>query len=49
MRVLRDPDAFPVDDWVVKQRVGATSAALRRRAETWRPWRAYAVMYLWRG
>jgi AraC family transcriptional regulator of adaptative response / DNA-3-methyladenine glycosylase II len=49
MRVLRDPDAFPVDDWVVKQRVGETSAALRRRAESWRPWRAYAVMYLWRG
>jgi AraC family transcriptional regulator of adaptative response / DNA-3-methyladenine glycosylase II len=49
MRVLGDPDAFPDNDWVVRQRLGATPAAIRRRAEAWRPWRAYAVMYLWRG
>jgi 3-methyladenine DNA glycosylase/8-oxoguanine DNA glycosylase len=49
MRVLRDPDAFPDNDWVVRQRLAETPAAIRRRAEAWRPWRAYAVMYLWRG
>ena len=25
----------------------ATPAALTRRASPWRPWRAYAVQYLW--
>jgi len=25
-----------------------TSRDLEQRAETWRPWRAYAAMYLWR-
>ena len=25
-----------------------TAAALRKRAEQWRPWRAYAALYLWR-
>ncbi len=49
MRVARDPDAFPDNDWVVKQRLAGTPAEIRRRAEAWRPWRAYAVMYLWRG
>jgi AraC family transcriptional regulator of adaptative response / DNA-3-methyladenine glycosylase II len=49
MRVARDPDAFPDNDWVVKQRLAGTPVAIRRRAEAWRPWRAYAVMYLWRG
>jgi len=49
MRALRDPDAYPDNDWVVKQRLGEAPAAIRRRAEGWRPWRAYAVMYLWRG
>jgi AraC family transcriptional regulator of adaptative response / DNA-3-methyladenine glycosylase II len=57
MRVVKDPDAFPVNDWVVlkmlEAQVGpaARAAAAGRpgsRAEQWRPWRAYAVMYLWR-
>ncbi|WP_214413302.1 hypothetical protein [Sphaerisporangium fuscum] len=26
-----------------------TPAALTRHAGTWRPWRAYAVQYLWSG
>jgi len=25
-----------------------TARELERRAETWRPWRSYAVMHLWR-
>jgi AraC family transcriptional regulator of adaptative response / DNA-3-methyladenine glycosylase II len=48
MRVARDPDAFPDADWVVLKVLGMTAAESRRRAEAWRPWRAYAVMALWR-
>jgi AraC family transcriptional regulator of adaptative response / DNA-3-methyladenine glycosylase II len=52
MRVLRDADAFPADDLGVRlgfQALGlpSTPAAIRDRAERWRPWRAYAVMHLW--
>ncbi len=48
MRVARDPDAFVDSDWVVLKMLDATAAAARQRAQAWRPWRAYAVMYLWR-
>jgi AraC family transcriptional regulator of adaptative response / DNA-3-methyladenine glycosylase II len=48
MRVARDPDAFPEADWVVLKVLGMTASAARKRAEAWRPWRAYAVMTLWR-
>ena len=48
MRVARDPDAFPDNDWVVLKMLDATPAAARAQADAWRPWRAYAVMYLWR-
>lgn len=47
MRVARDPDAFVESDWVVRKQLRATPAVARRMAEAWRPWRAYAVMYLW--
>jgi AraC family transcriptional regulator, regulatory protein of adaptative response / DNA-3-methyladenine glycosylase II len=52
MRALGDPDAFPVADLGVRraaQALGlpAAPAALTARAERWRPWRAYAVQYLW--
>lgn len=47
MRAGRDGDAFPEGDWVVLRELGTTPAGARRRAELWRPWRAYAVMYLW--
>jgi AraC family transcriptional regulator of adaptative response / DNA-3-methyladenine glycosylase II len=47
MRAGRDRDAFPEGDWVVRRVLGATAAGARRRAEAWRPHRAYAVMYLW--
>ena len=54
MRALRDPDAFPVGDLGVRmgfQALGLPSgpAAMRARADRWRPWRAYAVMHLWLG
>ncbi|MFP6837613.1 MAG: AlkA N-terminal domain-containing protein [Pseudomonadales bacterium] len=48
MRVAKDPDAFPDSDWVVLKQLGVKPAEARRRAIAWQPWRAYAVMYLWR-
>lgn len=52
MRALGDPDAFPASDLGV--RTGARLAglpdnaqALTARAAAWRPWRSYAVQYLW--
>ena len=48
MRVARDPDAFPDADWVVLKVLQMKPAESRRRSEAWRPWRAYAVMALWR-
>jgi 3-methyladenine DNA glycosylase/8-oxoguanine DNA glycosylase len=48
MRALGEPDAFPVGDAALLSALGLTnSAELERRAETWRPWRSYATMYLW--
>jgi AraC family transcriptional regulator, regulatory protein of adaptative response / DNA-3-methyladenine glycosylase II len=48
MRALRDPDAFPASDLVLRNALGGVSAAQAlRRAEAWRPWRAYAAMHLW--
>jgi AraC family transcriptional regulator of adaptative response / DNA-3-methyladenine glycosylase II len=48
MRALGDPDAFPAGDLALL-RGGSfhSERELRQRAETWRPWRAYAAMYLW--
>ncbi|MBV9847658.1 MAG: DNA-3-methyladenine glycosylase 2 family protein [Kutzneria sp.] len=52
MRALGDPDAFVPTDLGIRhaaRAVGlpATPMALTRRAAAWRPWRAYAVQYLW--
>jgi AraC family transcriptional regulator of adaptative response / DNA-3-methyladenine glycosylase II len=52
MRALGDPDAFLPSDLGVRYAAQAlglppSPGALTRRAETWRPWRAYAVQYLW--
>jgi AraC family transcriptional regulator of adaptative response / DNA-3-methyladenine glycosylase II len=48
LRALGEPDAFPSGDLVLRQRTGDdNAAALARRAERWRPWRAYAAMLLW--
>jgi AraC family transcriptional regulator of adaptative response / DNA-3-methyladenine glycosylase II len=48
MRALRWPDAFPAGDLVVCQRLGVkTAKAAEARAESWRPWRSYAVLHLW--
>jgi len=48
MRAMRWPDAFPSGDLGLRKASGFASAdALRKQAESWRPWRAYAAMYLW--
>ncbi len=52
MRALGDPDAFLPGDLGVRRAaeglgLPATPAALTARAAHWRPWRAYAVQYLW--
>ncbi|KOG87522.1 hypothetical protein ADK38_24970, partial [Streptomyces varsoviensis] len=52
MRALGDPDAFVPTDLGVRRAavelgLPATPAALTRHAAAWRPWRAYAVQYLW--
>jgi AraC family transcriptional regulator, regulatory protein of adaptative response / DNA-3-methyladenine glycosylase II len=50
MRALRWPDAFPASDLGLLKALGETSAArVRAASEAWRPWRAYAAMYLWQG
>ncbi len=52
MRALGDPDAFPASDMGVLKGARALglasrAAALGRDARSWRPWRSYAVVYLW--
>ena len=48
MRALGEPDAFPSGDLGLLRSLGLTnSSELERRGEAWRPWRAYATMYLW--
>ncbi|MFD4640977.1 DNA-3-methyladenine glycosylase family protein [Lentzea sp. NPDC058436] len=52
MRSLGDDDAFLPTDLGIRLAAEAlglpsTPAALVRRSEAWRPWRAYAVQHLW--
>jgi AraC family transcriptional regulator of adaptative response / DNA-3-methyladenine glycosylase II len=54
MRVLREPDAFLSSDLVLRRAAAKgdgtsvpTESELLKMAEPWRPWRAYASMYLW--
>lgn len=49
MRALGEPDAFPSTDLGLLRALALESSReLERLAEAWRPWRAYAAMYLWR-
>jgi len=48
LRVVKDVDAFPHNDWVVLKQLNTTPAQALQLAERWRPWRAYALMHLWR-
>ena len=52
MRAAGDPDAFLAGDLGVITAarmldLPVDAAGLRARAERWRPWRSYAVQYLW--
>jgi AraC family transcriptional regulator of adaptative response / DNA-3-methyladenine glycosylase II len=47
MRALQWPDAFPSSDESLQSAAGASSQRdLENRAESWRPWRAYAALHL---
>jgi AraC family transcriptional regulator of adaptative response / DNA-3-methyladenine glycosylase II len=52
MRALGQPDAFPAADLILRRAAGRgetlSTRALETMSEAWRPWRAYAVMLLWR-
>jgi AraC family transcriptional regulator of adaptative response / DNA-3-methyladenine glycosylase II len=52
MRALGQPDAFPAADLILRRAAGSGTTLSTRAVETmgedWRPWRAYAVMLLWR-
>ncbi len=52
MRALQEPDAFPAGDLFLRKALGrdgdlASPAQVLAAAERWRPWRAYAALYLW--
>jgi AraC family transcriptional regulator of adaptative response / DNA-3-methyladenine glycosylase II len=51
MRAAGERDAFPSSDLGLRRHLGGSTrmgpAELARRAEGWRPWRAYAAMHLW--
>jgi len=49
MRVLNWPDAFPHSDLGIRKALGSTSdKKVLELAESWRPWRSYAAMHLWK-
>jgi AraC family transcriptional regulator of adaptative response / DNA-3-methyladenine glycosylase II len=51
LRALALPDAFPAGDLVLQQVLGdgtrLSERATEARSQSWRPWRAYAVLHLW--
>jgi AraC family transcriptional regulator, regulatory protein of adaptative response / DNA-3-methyladenine glycosylase II len=53
MRALGEPDAFPAGDLILRRAASdasdqpLTERRLLQKAESWRPWRAYAAMLLW--
>lgn len=52
MRALGEPDAFPAADLGIIRALAQdnqrpTPKQVSERAENWRPWRAYAAIYLW--
>lgn len=54
MRACAETDAFPGGDLVLRRALDTGDGAPNERAltavaEAWRPWRAYAAMYLWTG
>lgn len=47
MRAFGHPDGWPASDLVLAKRLGLSGPQLDARAESWRPWRAYAAMTIW--
>jgi len=53
LRAIREVDAFPASDIGLLRGAAkifgepVTAKSLAQRAETWRPWRAYAAQHLW--
>jgi AraC family transcriptional regulator of adaptative response / DNA-3-methyladenine glycosylase II len=53
LRALREPDAFPASDAgllrgaALVDGMRSSPDRLLKRAESWRPWRAYAAQHLW--
>jgi AraC family transcriptional regulator, regulatory protein of adaptative response / DNA-3-methyladenine glycosylase II len=48
LRALRDPDAFPAGDLVLRRVMGvSTERAAEERSRPWSPWRGYAAFHLW--
>ncbi|HEY0940992.1 MAG TPA: AlkA N-terminal domain-containing protein [Steroidobacter sp.] len=49
MRAFSWPDAFPKEDIAIRNALGGVSARqAEEMSQSWRPWRSYAVMHLWR-
>lgn len=54
MRASGEPNAFPAGDLALRKVATLldpkvdSQTALERRSETWKPWRAYAAMFMWR-
>ncbi|MBL8687032.1 MAG: DNA-3-methyladenine glycosylase 2 family protein [Alphaproteobacteria bacterium] len=47
MRAFGWPDAFMATDLGLRQATHKSAKELQIMAESWRPWRSYAAMYLW--
>ncbi|MGA7064102.1 MAG: AlkA N-terminal domain-containing protein [Candidatus Acidiferrales bacterium] len=48
MRALGETDAFPAGEAALLRALDLTNPQeLEQRSEAWRPWRAYATIYLW--
>jgi AraC family transcriptional regulator of adaptative response / DNA-3-methyladenine glycosylase II len=53
LRALGEPDAFPASDLILRRLAGGprfllSVRAMQQRARSWRPWRGYAAIHLWR-
>lgn len=58
MRALKNPDAFPAGDLVLRKAVAVLNTGddaelpsqkdLEQQSKAWQPWRAYAALALWR-
>jgi AraC family transcriptional regulator of adaptative response / DNA-3-methyladenine glycosylase II len=54
MRALADPDALPIGDLGIRKAFERNGNRVNDRtilavSESWRPYRSYATLYLWRG